>query len=443
MQTNQATIVADLGFGDAGKGTTVDYLARKGRVSAVVRFNGGAQAAHNVITPDGRHHTFRQFGSGSFVPGVKTHLSRFFLLDPVHLAYEASMLEGLGVSRPLTRISVHEDALVVTPFQKAANRFREVLRGDGEHGSCGMGIGETMSDSLTHADSVRAGELTNLDVLVEKYLSIQERKREEFKSHFAFGKSEARLLESVSELSSTSFAHRYAEDTVAFCQNIARVSTDELYALSRQGNLLFEGAQGALLDEWRGFHPHTTWSTTTCENADVLLEEIGYQGQVSRLGVLRAYHVRHGAGPFPTEDVNLVTLFPEPHNESEGWQGRFRAGWFDAVLARYALSVAGKIDSLVVTHLDSLAHVRERKMCVSYRVNDTGTSSVISTLPINPQKEDLAQQEKLTLQIASVEPVYVSAPTDEEGYLHMIEELLARPVSLTSHGPRATDKRER
>jgi adenylosuccinate synthase len=443
MQSTQATIVTDLGFGDAGKGTTIDYLARKGKVSAVVRFNGGAQAAHNVITPDGRHHTFRQFGSGSFVPGVKTHLSRFSLLDPVHLAYEALQLDGLGVNRPLSRISVHEDALVVTPFHKAANRFREVLRGDSQHGSCGMGIGETMSDSLTHSDNVRAKDLEDSETLSRKLLQIQERKREEFKNLFTFGKSEARLLESVSELSSTSFARRFAEDTVRFSQSIARVSTEELHALSRQGNLLFEGAQGVLLDEWRGFHPHTTWSTTTTSNADTLLEEIGYSGKVSRLGVLRAYHVRHGAGPFPTEDVQLSTLLPEAHNESVGWQGRFRAGWFDAVLARYALSVSGKIDSLVVTHLDTFSSVNDRNVCVSYRTSDMGRDSVLANLPVNPRKEDLVEQEKLTQLLSRVLPVYASAPKDEDGYLNMIEELLAVPVSLTSHGPKATDKRER
>ena len=82
MLGRKATIVIDLGFGDSGKGTIVDYLARTSRVSAVVRFNGGAQAAHNVYTTDGRRHTFAQFGSGMFVPGVKTHLSRYVLLDP-------------------------------------------------------------------------------------------------------------------------------------------------------------------------------------------------------------------------------------------------------------------------------------------------------------------------------------------------------------------------
>src|SRR3989344_5023895 len=116
MQSNRATIVTDLGFGDAGKGTIVDFLARQGRVSAVVRYNGGAQAAHNVVTPDGRHHTFSQFGSGTFVPGVRTHLTRFVLVDPFALGSELQNLYSMGVKTASSRLTVDENALVVTPF---------------------------------------------------------------------------------------------------------------------------------------------------------------------------------------------------------------------------------------------------------------------------------------------------------------------------------------
>ena len=132
-------IVVDLGYGDAGKGTVVDWLcARRGAAPrvprTVVRFNGGAQAAHNVVTPDGRHHTFAQFGSGMFTPGVRTHLSRFMLVDPLALASEAAHLADVGVPDALDRLSVHRDALLSTPFHRAANRARERARRAARHG---------------------------------------------------------------------------------------------------------------------------------------------------------------------------------------------------------------------------------------------------------------------------------------------------------------------
>src|SRR4051794_33587520 len=123
-----AWIVVDLGFGDAGKGSVVDFLVREHQTHTVVRFNGGAQAAHNVVLPDGRHHTFSEFGSGTFVPGVRTHLSRFMLVDPAALLAEERHLRSLGVSDAFERLSVDGRAIVVTPFQKAANRLREMSR---------------------------------------------------------------------------------------------------------------------------------------------------------------------------------------------------------------------------------------------------------------------------------------------------------------------------
>ena len=153
-------IVVDLGYGDAGKGTVVDWLCSRqdGRpVHAVVRFNGGAQAAHNVITRDGRCHAFAQFGAGTFTPGVRTHLSRFVLIDPLALAAEAAHLASLGLADALDLLTVDRDALLTTPYHQAANRAREIARGNDRHGSCGMGIGETARYALSpHPDDAPA-----------------------------------------------------------------------------------------------------------------------------------------------------------------------------------------------------------------------------------------------------------------------------------------------
>ena len=116
---NKTFIVVGLGFGDEGKGSVVDSLVRKYNARLVVRFNGGSQCAHNVVTPDGRHHAFRQFGSGTFVPGVATLLSKYMLVDPMAAVVEASLLADIGVPDAFNRLYVDERAFVVTPYHKA------------------------------------------------------------------------------------------------------------------------------------------------------------------------------------------------------------------------------------------------------------------------------------------------------------------------------------
>ncbi|MES2006767.1 MAG: adenylosuccinate synthetase, partial [Patescibacteria group bacterium] len=265
MSQKQATIVVGLGFGDEGKGTMVDYFTQTGRVSAVVRFNGGPQARHGVVTPDGRHHSFSQFGSGSFKAGVRTHLSRFMLVDPIEMLVEARVLHQLYCRRVFELMSVDEDAMIITPFHKDANFIRERARGRGVHGSCGMGIGETMHLSLMRPDLIiRAKELKDLPVLTRKLRLIQEYFRAEFADDATYGEIKS-LRDSTTGESrfSSVMPSRWAEVLHEAAQHLTVVSGDYLHTLGRAGSLVFEGAQGVLLDEWYGFHPHTTWSTTT------------------------------------------------------------------------------------------------------------------------------------------------------------------------------------
>ena len=173
------TVVADLGFGDAGKGAVVDRLCRTGEFGAVVRFNGGAQAAHNVVTADGRHHTFAQFGSGT-LRGVPGHLSRFVCVDPLALAAEADHLRALGVPDPYGLLSVDRRALLTTPYHAAANRLREQARGADRHGSCGMGVGETARYALDHPqDAPTAGDCTSRPRLLRRLRLLRDRLADE------------------------------------------------------------------------------------------------------------------------------------------------------------------------------------------------------------------------------------------------------------------------
>lgn len=438
--SRSALIVVDLGFGDAGKGTVTDHLARAHNAHAVVRFNGGAQAAHNVITPDGRHHTFSQLGAASFVPGVRTHLSRHMVLHPTALVVEARHLANQGISDALSRVTVSALARVTTPFAQSACRLREMARGDARHGSCGVGVGETVRDALALGrDAVLAGDLMNTDVLRPKLRRMQAYKRDDLRD-------EIRALRSVSEAQDELYALEDPSVIDAWCDALAAFRAHNLVAgdehmgalLREDGTVVFEGAQGVLLDEWRGFHPFTTWSTCTFDNALEQLRTHGYGGDITRLGVLRTYATRHGAGPFPTEDPSLAGALPEPHNGHGPWQGAFRVGRADLVLSRYAMAATGGVDALAITHTDRLRSLPEWRVC-------TGYDGAKTALPLGVF-EDLAHQERLTQKLFSAVPDYETVALGDdpaEGYARFIEEALGAPVTLTSHGPRANDKRAR
>lgn len=431
----RAILVTDLGYGDAGKGTLVDFLARQHDAHTVVRFNGGAQAAHNVVTPDGRWHTFSQFGAATFVPGVRSYFSRHTLIDPLALENEAAHLIALGVADCYARLSIDRDALVITPYQQAANRLKELARGANRHGSCGMGIGETVSDALAYPDdALRMGDLADGAAARRKLATIREAKWAQLTPilpDLPAGEDIRAML--------ALFERDISAEVLADYQDITRpfriADEDDLAALLRApGCVLFEGAQGVLLDQDVGFPPYNTWSNTTFANALDLLGEAGYQGDVHRLGALRTYFTRHGAGPFVTEALELSPLLPERHNGLSAWQGEFRVGWFDAVAARYAVQACGGIDSLALTHMDRLVNLPAWQWCDAYTLD----SQPYALRP--PLTDDQAAQAAVTRDLFRVTPEYQAAPRDGESVIAAIESALGTRISLTSHGMTAGDK---
>lgn len=458
-----ASIVIDLGFGDAGKGTTVDYLARTQIEPVIVRFNGGAQAAHNVHLADGRHHTFSQFGSGMFTPGAWTFLSHYVLFDPYALTLEAAALETKGVGSPLARFFVDGAARTVTPFQKAANRLREVLRGTNRHGSVGMGIGETMADHIAFPDlTVYVDDLRTPGLLATKLARVQELKRAEFAPQFEQLRSGGLVQKELALLEDPSMSVRVANTMADIARRMTIASRSTLVRFVATHPLIFEGAQGVLIDEWHGFHPYTTWSTTTNDNANELLRELRYDGEVTRYGVVRAYSTRHGPGPFPTEDRALARTLPDTHNVHGTWQGGFRVGWLDLPLTRYALAVSGGTDSLALTHLDRFATLQKKRVVTGYRVVestltlrersaivvDTSAQTEPGTLVISSFRpklvlEDLTYQEMLGSIVAKATPVFADTTLTGEAYAEYVSTLLSCPLAITSYGKTAADKRER
>jgi adenylosuccinate synthase len=407
---SDAWVVIDLGFGDAGKGAVTDWLVRSRDVPLVVRHHGGAQAGHNVVTPDGRHHTFSQFCAGTFA-GAEGLLGPQFLLHPGAMEVEAAHLAPRIGGDPFARTWVAGVARVITPYQQAAGRLWERLRGEGAHGTCGVGVGGCVGDALSYpGEVVRAEDLADRARVRAILVAQRERHHEALR---AAGAEELGVFrdDDVLERTLASWAR--------IAPRLRLVDDGEARALvARAPRVVFEGAQGVLLDEVWGFHPHTTWSDCTAGAADALLGG----RPATRLGVVRSYATRHGPGPFPTEGARDVH---EPHNDDHGWQGRFRVGALDGVLLRYAVEVVGGVDGIVVTHLDQ----RARGPVVDayaggHRTLDKGSP------------DDLEHRAALGRWLRGVTPV-----VQVDGVVPFVERAVGCPVVLRGYGPRAIDYR--
>lgn len=357
-------LVAGLGFGDEGKGSVVDYLARTKNAIAVARYNGGAQAGHNVVTPEGIHHTFSQFGSGMLVDGVKTHLSRFMIINPLSMVREEEYLGAIGIKDAFRRTTIDEETLITTPFQIAVNRLLEMHRGEKRHGSCGMGIGQTVKDHQSYGDLVLfAKDMLYPEIAVKKMEFLRKISLETVRD-IALGLPQTEAVKKEMDWLEDKQA---AEDLAAYFYHftaLIKIVGKEYLAglLENSSPLIFEGAQGALLDRKYGFHPYVTKTDTTFANANRLLKEAGYRGKITKVGVLRAYATRHGAGPFPTEDKNLTEMLKDEHNASNQWQGNFRIGWLDIPSAKYAIAINNGVDYLAMTNIDRLSALNSIKV---------------------------------------------------------------------------------
>ncbi len=457
-------VTAGLGFGDEGKGTTVDFLTREYTARHVVRYNGGPQAAHHVVSNDGQLHCFAQFGSGSF-NGSATYLDRRMLVDPLRIKSEASQLAAKIHGNPYELLTIHEDCLVVTPYHRIINRIKETVRGGNRHGSCGLGVGETMLDSeVLGADPLRIADLWQEKIVIEKLQELQRVKSalaEELKKKTEMTTELAWLL---SELNSKAYLGTIAYNYVRFLEMLGLKITGEegVADMLAEGNLVFEAAQGVLLDRERGFTPHVTKTTTTFHGAEDIISQHELAGQVTKIGILRAYGSRHGAGPFVTQDDELASAIPELHNTGNTWQGDFRVGHFDAVMARYALAVVGKVDSIALTNLDRMATATTVKVCSEYEyvgkdaaavdkhclVQVVGNKTIVKDLRM-PDVATTDYQSGLTKILKDCTPIYKDVAVDfrrqpesaAKEYIALLENEIHASISIASYGPTSNDKR--
>jgi adenylosuccinate synthase len=430
-----AIVVVGLGYGDEGKGAVVDHLVRQHKANGVVFFNGGAQRAHNVLLPDGSHHTFSQFSSGTFA-GAMTYHAKTSVVNPYALFQEAEVLQEVLPAFPSlwNRIAVQKGALITTPFHVALNRIREVVRGQNRHGSCGMGVGETVLDAK-NGFALRVEDLHDPDTLYVKLHDTQTRLRREAYKILAAADpplwltgAEGETLRSFQAIKDAMWVYKVFAKAVPMFDQF-EFEPDDTY--------IFEGGQGALLHEYHGFHPYTTWSDTSAYEALVILGDRGplfEEGGVKIVGVMRSYMTRHGAGPFVTEDPALAERFPEAHNGHGKWQGAWRVGWTDLPALRYGIVVSEGVDELAVTHLDRVQG--DWKICRGYGFD-------LELLKRNITRQDWEAKKATTLAaLESAQPEYVEdSNIDADIFLEMIEAELGAPVTIQGWGPTHEDYR--
>jgi adenylosuccinate synthase len=450
----RAFVVVDLGFGDSGKGTITDWLCREHDAGWVVRYNGGAQAGHNVVRHapmkpigDGtlggarvtrighetQAHTFAQFGSGTFA-GASTYLSRYMLVNPLNVFPEAENLVRLGVERPLSRLFIDADAPLTTPFHVAVNRLKELARGDDRHGSCGLGIGETVEWRDEGAIDIRAANMS--DRRLRRHLrDAQAHGREKVGDILPEVRGMPQARASLDVLTNPI----EVEDTAAVFRALEReAEVVHDFMFGENATVVFEGAQGVLLDQDWGFQPYTTWSRCTTANAEIMMPLAPYDPEVTRIGVTRAYATRHGRGPFPTENVDLVNdrRFVDPHNNFNPWQEHLRMGYTDLMMLRYAKRIQefiAPLDELAVTCLDQVEDRKRWVVASGYRTGEAIWPEIPFTH--SPTYEG---QEALARGLERAEPIYDGIPANE--IADLIGGALGLPVTVESRGPTAADK---
>lgn len=319
----KAYAVIGAGFGDEGKGLITDYMVRRLGSKVVGRFNGGAQASHTVQTPDGKRHVFSHVGAGTFA-GASTFLGRRFIVNPYILDKEMAELARKGFE---PTIWCHEDAPVTTIFDMALNAAAELARGAGRHGSCGIGINETVTRGeagfyLSASDvryMSRARLKGALKAIRENWVPqrLKELGLDEDDMPSDFHLKTGEILRN----------DNYEEHVVRLLLGMTHLNIGwdiGEYPLDVT-HLVMEGAQGLMLDEELGAFPHVTRSLTGLPNAIDLVDHTGY-GEVQPIYVTRAYATRHGAGELKHERQFITDAqLPEDRtNVPNQWQGTIR-----------------------------------------------------------------------------------------------------------------------
>ncbi len=416
---NKSIVVLGTQWGDEGKGKIVDLLSRD--MDAVVRFQGGHNAGHTLVI-DGDKTVLHLIPAGIMQPGVQCLIGNGVVLSLEALKAEVESLESRGVD-VRGRLTISPSCPVIMPYHVALDHAREEARGSKAIGTTGRGIGPAYEDKASRR-GIRVSDLLNPKALSDKLSAVMDYHNFVLVEHF--GKQAldiGRTLDDTLQLGAT------------FADLVGDVS-GELHRLRSAGKrVLFEGAQGALLDIDHGTYPYVTSSNTTvggvCTGSGVGPNAIDYV-----LGITKAYTTRVGAGPFPTELFDDIGAgIAERGVEFGATTGRpRRCGWLDAVALRRAAGLNG-LSSFCVTKLDVLDGMEEVKICTAYRLDGLE----LDTPPTNPDDwerlEPVYESFPGWQQPTRGATVFEDLPGSARAYLETMQELSGVPIHIVSTGP--------
>lgn len=404
-------------WGDEGKGKITDLLSRSADV--VVRYQGGVNAGHTIVVKD---QTFKLhlIPSGILYPDTECIIGCGTVIDPQVLIKEIDQLEALNIST--RNLLISETAHVTMPYHRLIDQAAEERRGNHKIGTTGRGIGPTYADK-----SERIG-IRVLDLMDSKGL------REQLQWTINYKNVILEKLYNLSPLDPETVIAQYLEYAERLRPHVVDTALKIYDAIGRRRNILFEGAQGTLLDLDHGTYPYVTSSNPVAGGACVGTG-VGPTMIDRVIGVAKAYTTRVGEGPFPTElNGELGELLCDRGAEFGTTTGRKRrCGWFDGVIGRYAVRING-IDCLAITKLDVLDELEEIKVCVAYEIDgqrcEDFPSNARRFAKMHPIYKTLPGWQKSTADCRSLEDL----PRQALEYLKFLAELMKVPIAIVSLG---------
>jgi len=412
-------IVIGTQWGDEGKGKVVDLLTDKAH--AVARFQGGHNAGHTLVI-DGKQTVLHLIPSGILRENVLCLIGNGVVLSPDALLEELNMLEQNGVPAR-SRLRISESCPLILPYHVALDAARELARGKKAIGTTGRGIGPAYEDKVSRR-GIRLGELVDVEHFKSRLAEVME-----YHNHALVNYFKAEPVD-YQEVLDKIMAQR--DELLALIDDIPGI----LHGMRREGkSVMFEGAQGALLDIDHGTYPYVTSSNTTAGGA-ATGSGVGPRDFDYILGIVKAYTTRVGAGPFPTElfDDDGKHLGEKGHEFGATTGRQRRCGWLDTVALKRSLEI-NSVTGMCITKLDVMDGMETVRICVAYELD----GKQVTTPPVGADRFEQCSPVFIELPGWSESTVgaksYDDLPNNAKAYLRKIEELCETPIDIISTGP--------
>jgi adenylosuccinate synthase len=414
-------VIVGVQWGDEGKGKIVDILAKFADI--VVRFQGGPNAGHTVVVGNDKI-ILHQIPSGILHSGTRCVIGNGVVLDIETLLKEIQELKSRGHFQDDAALLISEEANLIMPYHKRIDVARELKKGADKIGTTGRGIGPAYEDK-TARRGIRVIDIFNDAALENKLKTVLEEKNWYLREFF---KEEVFSYQEVLE--------QFTRLRAAIEKHVTNTSLFVSDALKQGKKVLFEGAQGAMLDVDHGTYPFVTSSNTVSAQA-AIGSGVGPRYLDHVIGIAKAYTTRVGGGPFPTElKDDLGNYLREKGGEYGATTGRpRRCGWFDLVAARHSIRING-LTQLALTKLDVLSGLKSIKVCTGYRYKDTLRKEVSADVSVlencEPFYEELEGWPEDITAVKSIE----SLPKTARNYIQFLEHQTGVPVTMLSLGNR-------